>query len=591
MREKFAAGFRRGAGVPPGALTLSLGYALFILTAALAFHRVGGYGVETDFYGQYAPQARAIQRLILSGEGRVEIDGLHGPLYPFLLAISGLLAGDIFRGGVLLAVLASGLALYATHRLAPIVLDGEAARLLPLVLLTNETFVRHSYEAGTEMPFLLLSILAVLFALAPRGTVADPVATTPKAPLLLSGAFAALAFLTRQNGVALAAGLLAVLLFLNPRPGGASRRVREAAAFCAGFLVVSAPWFVYCRLQTGRFFVSRSYLVVAGGLLFRGESWDRFANLHADRFGSMSEVLTHDPARLIRSLAINVPDHLWRDLTGLMGAAVGACAALGLVMLATRKVSQIQRAFLVLGLAQFSILLLMFHRVRFSSPLLPYYGFAAAWFIAWLGSRRPVAARRLALAALGLTAALGAWSNARTIGNGPVEVLAIRDRFRAETPAGARAGWRSGLCARKPHLAYYLEMNAVPFPLVEDYENLVALCRERGADYLYYGPAESKTRTPFRSLLDPHEPHPGLEPVVTLVEPPAILYRLSGGAADGGPLLSPPGGRRPAHARRADDCAPPSAAPDAPSTAPRGRRSSAPAFRTAPAFDPPSAAG
>ena len=592
MREGRGAGIGRVGGMPSGALALSLGYALFILTAALAFHRVGGYGVETDFYGQYAPQARAIQRLILSGEGRVEIDGLHGPLYPFLLAIFGFLAGDIFRGGVLLAVLTSGLALYATHRLAPILLDGEAARLLPLVLLTNETFVRHSYEAGTEMLFLLLSILAVLFALAPRGAVADAVATTPKAPLLVAGACAALAFLTRQNGVALAAGLLAVLLFVNPRLGGASRRVREAAVFCTGFLVVSAPWFVYCHLKTGRFFVSRSYLIVAGGLLFRGESWDRFANLHADRFGSMSEVLTHDPARLIASLALNVPDHLWRDLTGLMGAAVGACAAFGLlVMLATRKVNRVQGAFLVLGLAQFSILLLMFHRVRFSSPLLPYYGFAAAWFIAWLGSRRPVAARRLAVAALGLTAALGAWSNARTIASGPVEVLAIRDRFRAETPVEARAGWRSGLCARKPHLAYYLEMNAVPFPYVEDYEKLVALCRERGADYLFYGPAESKTRTPFRSLLDPREPHPGLQPVVTLDGPPAVLYRLSGRAADGGPFLSPPGGRRPARARRADDCAPPSAAPDAPSTAPRGRRSSAPAIRTAPACAHPSAAG
>src|SRR5206468_381445 len=106
-----------------------------------------------------------------------------------------------------------------------------------------------------------------------RGAVADAVATTPKAPLLVAGACAPLAFLTRQNGVALAAGLLAVLLFVNPRLGGASRRVREAAVFCAGFLVVSAPWFVYCRLQTGRFFVSQSYLVVAGGLLFRGESW------------------------------------------------------------------------------------------------------------------------------------------------------------------------------------------------------------------------------------------------------------------------------------------------------------------------------
>jgi len=459
--------------------------------------------------------------------------------------------------------------------------------------VTNETFVRHSYEAGTEMPFLLLSILAVLFALAPRGTAdADPIATRPIAPLILSGAFAALAFLTRQNGTAVAAGLLAVLLFLNPRPGGAARRVREAAAFCAGFLAATAPWFVYCRLQTGRFFVSRSYLIVASGLLFRGESWDRFANLHADRFGSMSEVLTHDPARLLRSLALNVPDHLWRDLTDLMGAAVGACAALGLmVMLATRRLNRIQGAFLLLGLAQFSILLLMFHRLRFSSPLLPYYGFAAAWFIAWLGSRRPLAARRLAVAALGLTGALAAWSNARTIASGPMEVLAIRDRFRSEWPDEARAAWRSGLCARKPHLAYYLEMNAVPFPLVENYEEVVALCRDRGANYLLYGPAESKTRTPFRSLLDPREPHPGLQPVVTLDEPPAILYRLAAGAAEGGPFLSPPAERRPARARRGDDCATPSAAPDAPSTAPRGRRSSAPAIRTAPVCDRLSAAG
>lgn len=105
--------------------------------------------------------------------------------------------------------------------------------------------------------------------------------------------------------------------------------------------------------------------------------------------------------------------------------------------------------------------------------------------------------------------------------------------------------WRFAVCARKPHLAYYLKMQAVPFPLVDQYDELIALCRGRGADFLFYGPSEAKTRPGFKDLLDAHRAYPGPEPVVALDDPRRSCPASQVRQRTGRPSSHPRAGRRP----------------------------------------------
>ena len=86
--------------------------------------------------------------------------------------------------------------------------------------------------------------------------------------------------------------------------------------------------------------------------------------------------------------------------------------------------------------------------------------------------------------------------------------------------------------ARKPHIAYYLNLDMGGFPLVETYNDLIAEARKIGASYLFYSYFEANVRPQFRFLFDVKNPPPELEPIMTLATPPAVLYRIKPQVSD-----------------------------------------------------------
>src|SRR5262245_66271435 len=65
--------------------------------------RIGTYGVETDFYGDYAPDATRLR------EGQFPLNEFQGPGYPAGLAIVEAAAGDAFRTGRMIQAGGSGI--------------------------------------------------------------------------------------------------------------------------------------------------------------------------------------------------------------------------------------------------------------------------------------------------------------------------------------------------------------------------------------------------------------------------------------------------------------------------------------------------
>jgi hypothetical protein len=85
--------------------------------------------------------------------------------------------------------------------------------------------------------------------------------------------------------------------------------------------------------------------------------------------------------------------------------------------------------------------------------------------------------------------------------------------------------------ARKPHIAYYLDMKLEMFPYVSSYDDLLAHMRRVNASYLFFGLMEAGMRPQFQYLLDPRSAPKELKPLTYTTNPPAVLYKVDLGDA------------------------------------------------------------
>jgi len=113
--------------------------------------------------------------------------------------------------------------------------------------------------------------------------------------------------------------------------------------------------------------------------------------------------------------------------------------------------------------------------------------------------------------------------NSSRINSGPVELLTLRDWYQTHVPESEKG---KKIAARKPHVAYYLNMDFYLLPLVNTYPALIDSFKKHDVDYLYFSPIEAGMRREFQSLLNPKSPHPGLKTVVYFNNPPAVLYKV-----------------------------------------------------------------
>jgi len=107
--------------------------------------------------------------------------------------------------------------------------------------------------------------------------------------------------------------------------------------------------------------------------------------------------------------------------------------------------------------------------------------------------------------------------------NQPFDILYITEQFKSKFGDSEKG---KIIVARKPNIAYYLDMEFRPFPLVNDYEQLFKELKNLNASYLYYSWIEYYFRRNFESLFNYTSPPQFLEPVAVSENPPAVLYRV-----------------------------------------------------------------
>ncbi|MCX6133062.1 MAG: glycosyltransferase family 39 protein [Ignavibacteriales bacterium] len=491
-------------------------YFVLMLFISLNYHIVGDYNVETDFYWSYVPQAKHIL------EGMVPIEDYHGPAYPMVLAFISLFTRDLFHAGVALSTLAAAVSLFLIFELLKKLFRSDVAFLGTLLVAANTTFVRYSYTAGTDMLFVAFMSASTFFLLRDE--------QLRRTNVVLSACFAAIGYLTRYNGLSAAVGIPLAVLVANPFQQSLKDRIKTSAIFLGVFLAVIAPWGIYCQIQKGSFFYNRNYLNIAYEMFAKGKiGWDQYWYGEAQKFTSLTQVIFADPVLFTTSLVKNLIDHAVSDFNLLLGWQVGVFSLLGIAAFVKYRPTSRVAGYFLISAAFFGVLLLVFYGERFSMTLLPVYAVLAlkalsvpsmAQFRFW---KTIHAGGLIAIILIVWTCYDSTEFNRANIDSGPKEVLSFGSWSRQNLADSERG---KIVIARKPHIAYYLDMKLEMFPYVENYDQLLVELRRVKASYLYFSLMEAGMRPQFRGLLDPRNAPKELRPLTYTTNPPAVLYKV-----------------------------------------------------------------
>jgi 4-amino-4-deoxy-L-arabinose transferase-like glycosyltransferase len=498
-----------------GLVTAGL-FLIVMLFISLKYHIVGDYGVETDFYWSYVPEARHILG------GTIPIEDFRGPGYPLVLACIALFTSDLFHAGVVLSTVAGAASLYFIFRIFKQLFRADMALIGTLLVAVNTTFVQYSYSAGTDMFFVALVTASTFFFLRHeemRGL-----------DIVLSAVLAGFAYLTRYNGLFAVVAAPAALLAVNPFQQTRNLRAKTAALYIGVFLLTIAPWGIYCLIEKGSFFYNKNYLNIAYEMFAKGRiPWDQYWSVDAQKFTSLTQVIFANPGLFVTTVIRNIFEHVVGDLGKLAGWQVGVFSVLGVPLFIKERPSARVLGYFIFALLFFAVLLLVFYGERFSLYLLPVYVVLALKALTWQGLARYRFWKRVQSGAL-IAAVLLVWTavssyefNSANIGSGPREVVSIAQWFRNNYDDTAKG---QIIIARKPHIAYYLDMKMELFPYVDTYPQLLDHIRKVHASYLYFSLMEAGMRPQFQYLLDPSKAPPELKPLTYSAYPPAVLYKV-----------------------------------------------------------------
>jgi len=493
-------------------------YLLVVGLISFIFHKVGDYGIETDFFWGYVPSAKKF----VSGE--IPIDAFRGPLYPMVLGLFGFVLGDFFHAGILIAVISASVVVYVTYELLKKIFTPTISFFITIILAVNPVFIQYSYSAGTDMFFNALAAVTLFFFFKNK--------ELNKKNIILAALFGGLSYLTRYNGIFLA-GFVVIILFVNYWKISWSERIKSSIIFITVFIITISPWGFYTLNQKGSFIYNENYKNIAFEVYGKGKiSWDDFWFKESSKITSLTEVIFKDTGLFISTILNNVADHFLNDMEKLIGWQLGVFVILGLILLILsnpfKSWKEQQTGYYLVNLLFFALLLLVFYSERFSLFLIPFYLVIAVqpfFFEKYRVSKfLPQMMKYILLFGLIIFTFVKSYSfNSENINSGPTELLTLRDWYQENVPGEMKG---KIVTARKAHAAYYLDMDFKLMPMADSYDEFMTKLRKENVDYLYFGIAEAGLRRELQFLIDPKNNHPGLEVVVYFTNPPSVLYKV-----------------------------------------------------------------
>ncbi len=499
----------RGAA-PPAATrwTRWVAYALIAFftiywgVQAFTLHRLGNYAVETDFYWKYGPAARDLQHGVID----IQNYDSKGWGYPAVVAAVSMFGFEIFRAAQIVGLLSAALSLLLLYRLHRRLFGPGVALAGLLLVLGNRIFLANTYEVGTDMFFLAVTLGSIYLLLRSE--------KPGWRAVLVSGLLGGWAFSTRYNGLMLWPGALALFLLFQVPPGGRADRLRRAALWSGGFLVAALPWLWINAAHTGNPLTNSNYVNVGFAVYGEG-NWEKFFYGGARTVHSLPDVVMLDPGRFAGTMAKNVVEHLRRDLFELLSPPWGILALIGALFMIGDRAGRRVAGYLTFGALGFLSLVPVFYGARFSLALLPFYAALATWPFASPtiaraagGIERVFPVRAFAFLAIWIPVSVAAYAwtkdadSNENIAAGPYD-LSQAVEFLRDQPSG------NGLIARKPHAAFLSSMRFVAMPEEPSLDSLRAVAIREHALYVLISDIEYRTRLSARTLAESRVDPPG----------------------------------------------------------------------------------
>jgi hypothetical protein len=491
---------------------------VIILIVSLLYHKIGDYGVETDFFWNYVPEAKSFIN------GNLVIDQFRGPFYPIILGTLNLIFNNYFFTGILIGISSAAVVVFLTYELIRNLFSPLVAFIVVLLLGANPIFVQYSYSAGTDMIFNALATASLYYCFKQN--------KLNYRNLIIAALFAGFSYLTRYNGAFLF-GFVFIILFVNYWDIAWLKRIKASLIFVFVFLLTFTPWGIYCLIKKGSFFYNENFKNIAYEDYGKGIiAWDQFWFEHSSSYTSLFDVIAVNPLKFLTTVIGNIVENFWSDMTGLMGMYVGVFTILGLILLLLQKPflnwkSRIT-GYYISNIFFFALLLLIFYSNRFSLFLIPFYvvlavqPFLAKKFV--LYRKIPIAVGYAIITLIiVITLSKSISFNSSRISSGPKDLIELQDWYYKNVPPDKRG---KKLAARKPHAAYHLGMQFYLLPMADSYSEILEQLKKDNVDYLYLNPTETGLRREYQPLLNPEKELQGLKTEIRIKNPSAILYKV-----------------------------------------------------------------
>ncbi len=486
---------------------------LLFLLAISIFHKMGNFGVETDFYWSYAPDA---ERII---HGHNTLEPGVGPVYPLLLGVMNLVFHDYFISGKMLSIISTVLAGLFIFKLIQSLFDGRLAFFT--MVLFYATVLPFSIIAGTDMFFTCLFAASIYVFF--RGSEINNL------NLILSGIFMGLTFLTRHNGVILPVCTGLILLFVNPDNWSWVERIKRFSLFFSVFLLVNLPWGLVQLMASGNAVRSDSYLIIASN--FYGKSGvvsSEDMRLATQKFDSLRSVIFFNFPHFVKHYFSNIYHHFYDFLIESLKFPSFLFVGAGALLLIP-KMNKKQLSLFIFPVLSFLLLCLVHYEPRYYLYLIFFFVLFVAYFIFGdhfqSNTGNPIAANYLMPVVFVVTIMfLSVFSTKeirRNISEEPRELLEISQILKDKILPN------QSIIARKPHLGYLTHLKTVYFPESKSVSDLLNFAKKEKADYLIYGTEEFKRRPALKDLLEPEKTPAEMEAIIVWKNPKTIIYKFN----------------------------------------------------------------
>lgn len=481
------------------------------LVVVSPFHEMGGYAVETDFYGAFAPGAEALM------QGRVELDPGYGPGYEIVLIAFYWIFGDMFEAGKIISMVSAALMCWVVYKLIQRVFDSRLAffTILPLAFV----ILPWAVVASTDVFFAFL-VAASLYLLIKDQKIEF-------SHLMWSGLLTGFIYITRHNGVALFPAVAVILLLINPDGVAIARRLKSLAIFFGFSAVVILPWMATNYFVNENALHSDSYLIIASHFYTRaGVITAEDMAKSAQHFSSLTDVIFYDFKYFVFHYTGNLYRHFRDVLIHAITLPAGLFVLPGLMLL-FRKLNRWQLSFISFPVFGFLLLCLVHFEPRYYLSIIAFFIFGAAFFF-FRRQTTPAASpayRFLNWGVYAFAVAMLSYYSAKdlkaTLTTEPLELKMAAESLRQQSQKN------DIIIARKPHLGYLSGLKTVFFPEAESVDELIRFAKEKNAKYVLYGEVEMERRPQLAGLLQGANSHHELVEVYKSERPSMVVYRVN----------------------------------------------------------------